>query len=1013
MEFSNLSDAISAAHNNDVIAVQAGTYVDAETDAEKNVITASNVTIEGVGGMVHLEQGPQGIINGKALIVAEAGLTLKNFELSGANDGNSDDNLAGVRVDGGNMTLVDDYIHNNQDGVLGGVAGATFTIDHSEIADNGTGSGYTHNIYTGPIAQFTLTNSYVHGAVVGHEVKSRAASTTIENNIIADGATGTASYDIDIPNAGVAVISGNIIEKGPDASNAGIIHYGGETQFAYAQNSLSVTDNTILNDYSGAGLVWNQSNENGLSVTAKVSGNALYGISGTSNDGTGLLSLSGNTTLTTEPSYPTGSPWANAPVIEAPTGPLSLTLTNGGHVVSGGTNRVTITDNFGGNTINSGTSAGISVTENATGTAINTSAGTSNDIDLEGANNTLISAGSDTILMNGIYNALTASGDSTITANNFCSITLNGAETLVANYPSNVTVGAAAKASITATSGYLSVSKATGGQLVMLDTIATSPADATVSGGAATVFADGAGITITSDDATTETVSFAEGHVTTNAGTGTDSFVFTDSEGGGSEVINGFNASTDKLVFNGFTGSAVTSDQVTNGNTLLTLVNGTQITLTGVALPQYTTSPPSTSPVGPPLTYSLTTPGHTVTGGTGVLTVADAAGGNTISGGSGGASISVTGSGDTISTRAGASDTVSIGYDSKLTSAGTDSITVNGSYNTVTTSGKATVKLSFRNDTITGGAGKLTLTDSFGGNTIVGGTGGLSADITAQGSAVTTAAGVANAVTVNGYSTVSSNGTDTIDAKGTYNTITANGTATINVAVGSFDSITLNGAETVNDAGGGIVTVGDAGHATINASNTYLQIDKLAGGTVSVIDSVGTAARATVSGGAASIFAGASGNAITTTDGASTAMTLGAGTNTVASIGNDTITAGSGNASVTMGSDTKSTMTFIGGSGSSTVTARGGALNVTGGSGAMTVQFGTGQASVHLGAGAANMLDFGQSSTGTDTIWNWRAGTDELRLTGVTLVSQTVSGGNLQVVLSDNVHALFVGVTHI
>ena len=59
------------------------------------------------------------------------------------------------------------------------------------------------------------------------------------------------------------------------------------------------------------------------------------------------------------------------------------------------------------------------------------------------------------------------------------------------------------------------------------------------------------------------------------------------------------------------------------------------------------------------------------------------------------------------------------------------------------------------------------------------------------------------------------------------------------------------------------------------------------------------------------------------------------------------------------------------------------------------------------------MLDFGQSSAGTDTIWNWRAGTDELRLTGVTLVSQTVSGGNLQVVLSDNVHALFVGVTHI
>ena len=67
------------------------------------------------------------------------------------------------------------------------IAGGTITIDHTEFAANGKGDGYTHNIYVGKIGTLQITNSYIHDAVVGHEIKSRADNTIILNNRIIDG----------------------------------------------------------------------------------------------------------------------------------------------------------------------------------------------------------------------------------------------------------------------------------------------------------------------------------------------------------------------------------------------------------------------------------------------------------------------------------------------------------------------------------------------------------------------------------------------------------------------------------------------------------------------------------------------------------------------------------------------------------------------------------------------------------------------------------------------------------
>ena len=219
-QFQTIQAAVAASHDGDTIYVRAGNYVG------DGAIISKKIKIVGVGGMAHFVSS--GLIgNGKALFVTNTDVTFDHIEFSGAQV--ADHNGAGIRYQAGNLTITNCYFHDNQNGVLGAAdPTGTIAIDHSEFARNGYGDGQTHNIYIGQIAKFTITNSYIHDAIVGHEIKSRAAATTIENNRIVDGA-GTASYSIDLPNSGIAVIKNNLIQQGANSQNRAIISYGAET----------------------------------------------------------------------------------------------------------------------------------------------------------------------------------------------------------------------------------------------------------------------------------------------------------------------------------------------------------------------------------------------------------------------------------------------------------------------------------------------------------------------------------------------------------------------------------------------------------------------------------------------------------------------------------------------------------------------------------------------------------------------------------------------------------------
>ena len=265
--FSTIHDAVNAASNGDTISVDAGTYVNDFVGIYKSL------TVQAVGGVARLVATVPPP-NGKAIIDeggAGVSVVLSGLELSGAAVG--DGNGAGVRYEGGSLSLRGMNIHDNEDGLLANAdAAGVIEITGSVFRGNGSGSGSTHNIYVGGVASLVVQDSVIEGARVGHQIKSRAASTTIIGNVIGDGASGTGSYDIDLPVGGVGVIRGNVIQKGPNAQNPIGISVG-EEGLPYAVNSLSVTGNTIFNELGRNSLAV----LNHTGAVATVSGNSVFG----------------------------------------------------------------------------------------------------------------------------------------------------------------------------------------------------------------------------------------------------------------------------------------------------------------------------------------------------------------------------------------------------------------------------------------------------------------------------------------------------------------------------------------------------------------------------------------------------------------------------------------------------------------------------------------------------------------------------------------------------------------
>ncbi len=172
-------------------------------------------------------------------------VTIENVELSGAKV--PDRNGAAIRLEGRNFTLRNSFLHDNENGLLAGANPTSeITIDHCELARNGAGDGLSHNLYVGAVARLVVTKSWLHHAVSGHNLKSRAATSVLSDNRLADEADGHASYEADFPNGGRVTLAFNILQKSPGGENATLVSYGAEGLTKDAANTLVAKGNTFI-----------------------------------------------------------------------------------------------------------------------------------------------------------------------------------------------------------------------------------------------------------------------------------------------------------------------------------------------------------------------------------------------------------------------------------------------------------------------------------------------------------------------------------------------------------------------------------------------------------------------------------------------------------------------------------------------------------------------------------------------------------------------------------------------
>jgi len=206
---------------------------------------ASRLTICGIGGRARLYADGKNE-GGKAIWVVQGkDVTIENIDFHDARV--PDQNGAGIRAEhSGTLTVRGSGFFDNEMGLLSSNDNSiSVVIEGSEFARSGYGDGYSHNLYIGQIAQLTVRDSFFHEAKVGHNLKSRAARTRIENSYFMDGPNGTSGYLADFSNGGAVYLRGNLFQKGPLAENPNAISFGAEG-LIWNTNTLEMVHNTVV-----------------------------------------------------------------------------------------------------------------------------------------------------------------------------------------------------------------------------------------------------------------------------------------------------------------------------------------------------------------------------------------------------------------------------------------------------------------------------------------------------------------------------------------------------------------------------------------------------------------------------------------------------------------------------------------------------------------------------------------------------------------------------------------------
>ena len=262
------SAAAAVARDGDRIAISAGSYSDCA------VWTADNLTIEGEGADSTVITGTP--CDGKALFIVRGNaIVIRALALTNAHVG--DFNGAGIRAEGGDLTVEHVRFVDDEDGILAGsLPGRTIIVRDSAFIGNGSCAGRggcAHGIYVGRIGLLRIERTRFFETRQGHHIKSRAERTEIVGCDIADGGFGTASFSVDVPNGGAVLVRDTHIQKGPRSQNHSAAIMIGAEGVSQPTPEIVVEGNVFLVEGSYTSYLVN----NVTATEASLRGNTLQG----------------------------------------------------------------------------------------------------------------------------------------------------------------------------------------------------------------------------------------------------------------------------------------------------------------------------------------------------------------------------------------------------------------------------------------------------------------------------------------------------------------------------------------------------------------------------------------------------------------------------------------------------------------------------------------------------------------------------------------------------------------
>ena len=288
----SIAAAVAGAGAGDIIDVQPGTYT--------NDFPVVNVplTIQTTGAPGSVIINDTGIPNNQGIIENFSSLTVNGLTIIGAATvPGMGDNAAAIRDHGStSLTVTNSILEDSQNGILteDPTRSETISIQGTTFLQDGSGAGDTHALYVGDAASLDVGASLFCGTNNGHDVKSRATTTTVSGSTMYVGATGpgcavagTTGAGVDAPNGGVVDLVNDSIIQGTANKNGALIIIGGESPILPV-NSLTITNTTLSGDGASDSIGVNELS--GCIAPVSGSGNTVSGLNKDTNP-TGCGSL--------------------------------------------------------------------------------------------------------------------------------------------------------------------------------------------------------------------------------------------------------------------------------------------------------------------------------------------------------------------------------------------------------------------------------------------------------------------------------------------------------------------------------------------------------------------------------------------------------------------------------------------------------------------------------------------------------------------------------------------------